>query len=103
MCLERVMERVREQNREEWKGGEIERGSERMARDGSRRRRKVVWTHLLNSLASFLLSTSRVRGLSGSASDTLVLLVLPIAAPVTASSLQNNTHRTTHFIQRSSI
>lgn len=74
-----------------------------MGMDRSRRRLKVLWTHLLNSLASFLLSTSRVRGLSGRASDTLVLLVLPIAAPVTASSLQNNTHRTPHFMQRSSI
>lgn len=98
MCLARVMEREREQNREEWKGGGIERGQERMGRDGSGRHRKIVWTHLLNNLASFLLSTSSVRGLSGRASDTLVLLVLPIAAPVTASSLQNNTHRTPHFI-----
>lgn len=43
--------------------------------------------YLLSNRASFLLRTSRVLGLRGRASDTLVLLVLPMAAPVTASSL----------------
>ena len=43
--------------------------------------------YLLSNRASFLLRTSRVLGFKGRASDTFVLLVLPIAAPVTASSL----------------
>jgi hypothetical protein len=43
--------------------------------------------YLLSNRASFLLRTSRVLGFRGKASDTLVLLVFPMAAPVTASSL----------------
>ena len=61
-------------------------------RQGEGKGSKIEETHLLSSRASFLLSTSRVRGLRGSASDTFVLLVLPIAAPVTASSLSCKSH-----------
>ena len=47
-------------------------------------------TYLLSNRASFLLRTSRVRGFRGRASETLVLLVFPMAAPVTASSLMES-------------
>ena len=44
----------------------------------------AVCAHRDKYRASFLLSTSSVRGLSGKASDVFSLLVLPVAAPVTS-------------------